>query len=122
MAVYWHSTVDGYFGRAPKERILEAVREGVSADAAKRIATMKEDAMAEAAAEMLTGKNWLPPLLRHAPLSASSHISGRDRRRAPGQSAPEKQAPRIGDHFWDRSGGELEACVAQSGRGSPRWR
>jgi hypothetical protein len=65
--VYRHPTVDGYFGRVPKERLLEAVREGVSADAAKRITTMKKGAMAEAAAEMPAGKNWLPPLLRNAP-------------------------------------------------------
>jgi hypothetical protein len=40
------------------------VHEGLSDDAAKNIATMKKGAMAEAAAERLAGKNWLPTLLR----------------------------------------------------------
>jgi hypothetical protein len=41
--------------------------EGASPDAVKRIGSMKKGAMAEAAAQLLEGKNWLPPLLRTAP-------------------------------------------------------
>jgi ParB family transcriptional regulator, chromosome partitioning protein len=66
MAAYWQPTAATYFGRISKERIIQAVREGVSEDAAKRIATMKKGAMVEAAAQLLAGNNWLPPLLRAA--------------------------------------------------------
>jgi ParB family chromosome partitioning protein len=56
--------VASYFGRVSKERILEAVREGVSPEAATNIATMKKQAMAEAAEQRLAGTGWLPQLLR----------------------------------------------------------
>jgi ParB family transcriptional regulator, chromosome partitioning protein len=67
MSGYWQPTVTSYLGHVSKERILEAVQEGVSPDAAKRIAGMKKAAMAEAAAQLLAGRNWLPPLLRVTP-------------------------------------------------------
>ena len=40
------------------------MREGVSGQAAENIARMKKPAMAEAAERALTGKGWLPALLR----------------------------------------------------------
>jgi ParB family transcriptional regulator, chromosome partitioning protein len=43
-----------------KERIVQAVRDGVSAQAAENIASMKKQAMAEAAEAALTGRGWLP--------------------------------------------------------------
>jgi ParB family chromosome partitioning protein len=58
-------TVASYFGRVSKERIIEAVREGVSVEAASNIAGMKKQAMAEAAAQRLAGTGWLPDLLRN---------------------------------------------------------
>jgi ParB family chromosome partitioning protein len=64
MAAYWQPTPASYLGRVPKERILEAVREGVSDDAARGIRTMKKQGMAEAAARLLAGKGWLPAQLR----------------------------------------------------------
>jgi ParB family chromosome partitioning protein len=64
MTATWTPTVPGYFGRVSKERIIEAVREGVSAEAADNIAGMKKQAMAEAAEQRLTGTGWLPELLR----------------------------------------------------------
>ena len=64
MTAYWSSTARNYFGRVSKARILEAVTEAVSADAANRMAGMKKQAMAEAAEELLAGTGWLPPLLR----------------------------------------------------------
>jgi ParB family chromosome partitioning protein len=71
MAATWTPTVASYFGRVSKERILEAIREGVSPEAATNIATMKKkQAMAEAAEQRLAGTGWLPQLLRtgsHAP-------------------------------------------------------
>jgi ParB family chromosome partitioning protein len=67
MTAYWQPTAAGYFGRVSKERIRQAVREGVSEQAAQKIAGMKKLAMAEAAEAALSGKGWLPVLLRHAP-------------------------------------------------------
>jgi ParB family transcriptional regulator, chromosome partitioning protein len=65
MTAYWQPTAASYFGRVSKERIVEAVREGVSAQAADNIARMKKQAMAEAAEAALAGKGWLPSLLRN---------------------------------------------------------
>jgi ParB family chromosome partitioning protein len=67
MAAYWQPTAAGYFGRVSKERIVQAVREAVSPQAAENIARMNKQAMAEAAEAALTGKGWLPALLRQAP-------------------------------------------------------
>jgi ParB family transcriptional regulator, chromosome partitioning protein len=64
MTAYWTPTVDSYFGRVTKSRILDAVREGVSPEAAERIAGMKKQAMAETAAQLVAGRGWLPDVLR----------------------------------------------------------
>jgi ParB family chromosome partitioning protein len=64
MASVWTPTAANYLGRVSKERILEAVREGVSKEAAENLATMKKHAMAEAAEQRLKDRRWLPPVLR----------------------------------------------------------
>ena len=64
MTATWTPTAANYFGRVSKERIVEAVREGVSVEAAANIAGMKKLAMAEAAERRLAGTGWLPELLR----------------------------------------------------------
>jgi len=66
MAVYWQPTAAGYFGRIAKQHILQAVREGVSPQAAENIAKLKKPAMAERAEKLLSGKGWLPELLCNA--------------------------------------------------------
>jgi ParB family chromosome partitioning protein len=63
MVAYWQPTASSYFGRVSKERIVQAVRESVSEQAAQNIARMKKQAMAEAAEAALAGKGWLPALL-----------------------------------------------------------
>ncbi len=60
----WTPTVDSYLGRVTKAHIVEAVTEGVSEDAARRIADMKKPDMAQAAEQLLTGTGWLPAALR----------------------------------------------------------
>jgi ParB family transcriptional regulator, chromosome partitioning protein len=67
MTAYWQPSAAGYFNRVSKDRIAEAVREGVSVQAAQNIASMKKPAMAEAAEAALKGKGWLPLILRQAP-------------------------------------------------------
>lgn len=64
MTASWTPTVRSYFGRVSKARILEAVREAVSNEAAERMLDMKKQPMAEAAEQLLVGTGWLPALLR----------------------------------------------------------
>jgi ParB family chromosome partitioning protein len=64
MRQVWTPTVDSYLGRVTKARIREAVAEGVSPEAADRIADLKKPEIAQAAEDALLGKGWLPPLLR----------------------------------------------------------
>jgi ParB family transcriptional regulator, chromosome partitioning protein len=66
MTGYWQPTAASYFGRVSKERIVQAVCEAVSAQAADNIASMKKQTMAEAAVAALAGKGWLPMILRQA--------------------------------------------------------
>jgi ParB family chromosome partitioning protein len=64
MTLFWTPTVRTYFGRVPKARILEAVREAVSDEAAEQIEGLKKQPMAEAAEQLVVGTGWLPVLLR----------------------------------------------------------
>jgi ParB family chromosome partitioning protein len=64
MTQYWQPTEAAYFGRVSKTVILDAVREAVSPEAADNLAGLKKAAMAQAAAQRLSGKGWLPALLR----------------------------------------------------------
>jgi ParB family chromosome partitioning protein len=64
MTGYWRLTVQTYLGRITKARILEAVREAVSDEAADRMAHMKKQGMAEAAEQLLAATGWLPALMR----------------------------------------------------------
>ena len=72
MTGYWRPTVRSYLGRVTKARILEAVCEGVSGEAAERMADMKKIDMAEAAEQLLAATDWLPSLLRTTKLQAQS--------------------------------------------------
>jgi ParB family chromosome partitioning protein len=64
MTGYWRPTVRSYLGRITKARILEAVQEAVSDEAADRMAQMKKQDMAEAAEQLLAAIGWLPALMR----------------------------------------------------------
>ena len=64
MADHWQPTKAGYFGRVSKAIALDAVREGVSAQAADNLADLKRDALAEAAEGRMAGSRWLPSVLR----------------------------------------------------------
>ncbi len=63
MTTHWSPTVRSYFGRVTKDGIISAVREAVGVEAAERIASMKKDAMAEAAEQLLAGTGWLPGVM-----------------------------------------------------------
>ena len=60
----WVPTVDTYFGRVTKARIMGAVREAKGEQAADRIAQLKKAEMAAEAEVLLTGSGWLPEPLR----------------------------------------------------------
>jgi len=64
MAGHWQPTAANYLGQVTKAVIVEAVREGVSEDAATQLADLKKPAMAEAAERLLADKGWLPQVLR----------------------------------------------------------
>lgn len=64
MTRWWKPTRELYLGRVSKDRILDAVREGVSEKDARDIAGLKKDAMVTLAERLLSGKGWLPEALR----------------------------------------------------------
>ena len=66
MSRYWRPTVQSYLGGVTKAGILEAVREGVSDEAAERLSGLKKVEMAAAAEQLLAATDWLPLLLRTA--------------------------------------------------------
>jgi len=66
VAVGWTPTIDNYFGRVTKARILTAVREAKGARAGDRIEHLKKAEMAEQAQTLLAGSGWLPEPLRTA--------------------------------------------------------
>lgn len=63
-AAGWRPTVDNYFGRVPKARILEAVREAKGEAAAQLIDHLKKTEMAKEAERLLADTGWLPEPLR----------------------------------------------------------
>lgn len=71
MTTTWAPTRDTYLGRVTKARIAEAVREGVSPEAAERLDGLKKTEMVEAAEQLLKSTGWLPPLLRTGSRSCS---------------------------------------------------
>lgn len=64
MRDWWTPTAQAYLGRLPKARILEVVREAVSAEVAASLAKMKKGALATVAEQRLFGTGWLPTVLR----------------------------------------------------------
>jgi len=74
MGKWWAANAGNYFGRVPKDRILEAVRDGVSPQAADNLRSLKKAAMADAAAERLAGTGWLPEILRTAKPAEAANL------------------------------------------------
>lgn len=64
VAVGWSPTVENYLGRVTKARILQAVCEAKSEQAAQLIGHLKKGEMAERAQELIAGSGWLPEPLR----------------------------------------------------------
>ena len=64
MADWWTPTVDSYLGSVSKAVIAQAVTEAGMPDDAKALAALKKAEAATKAQELLTGKAWLPAVLR----------------------------------------------------------
>jgi ParB family chromosome partitioning protein len=64
MADWWAPTRESYFSQVSKAQILEAVREGASVKDADGLAGLKKDPMSEHAERLVSGKRWLPKILR----------------------------------------------------------
>ena len=60
----WRPTVDNYFGRVTKPRILDAVREAKGEETAQLIDHLKKPDMAKEAERLLADSGWLPEPLR----------------------------------------------------------
>ena len=75
-AAGWSPTVENYFGRVTKARILLAVREAKGEQAAQHLEHLKKGEMAERAQELLNGSGWLPEPLRtlNRPLGTASRV------------------------------------------------
>lgn len=73
-AAGWSPTVENYFGRVTKARILQAVREAKGEQAAQHLDHLKKAEMAERAQELLDRSGWLPEPLRtpNRPLASAS--------------------------------------------------
>jgi ParB family chromosome partitioning protein len=76
VAAGWSPTVDNYFGRVPKVRILEAVREAKGEPSAQLIDHLKKPDMAKEAERLLAGTGWLPEPLRTPDESAVQKDAG----------------------------------------------
>jgi ParB family chromosome partitioning protein len=74
MADWWEPLGERYLNRVPKGQIVAAVSDAVSSEAAENLRSLKKDAMATKAGELLAGKRWLPEALRPAetPLAKSA--------------------------------------------------
>jgi ParB family chromosome partitioning protein len=64
VAAGWRPTVETYLGRVPKARILAAVREAVSDEAADRLVSLRKGEMATEAEALLAETGWLAEPLR----------------------------------------------------------
>ncbi|MBG0800433.1 DNA-binding protein [Methylocystis sp. H4A] len=64
MSAHWTPTVESYFGKVTKARILAAVREAKGEATAQMIDHLKKSDMAVEAQRLLQGTGWLPEPLR----------------------------------------------------------
>lgn len=71
----WTTTADNYLAKVTKARIVAAVREAKSDEAAESITGLKKDALAERAQQLIAGTGWLPEPLRTAPMNDESQGS-----------------------------------------------
>jgi ParB family chromosome partitioning protein len=76
MTAYWKPTAGRYLDRVTKAHVLAAVAEGLSGEAAGRLAGLRKPEMVAAAEPMLVQTPWLPALLRTVKLGLASDSTG----------------------------------------------
>lgn len=76
-AAGWTPTVDTFFGRVTKARIVQAVTEAKGERTAESIAHLKKPDMAARAAVLLEGSGWLPEPLRTPGRALPSQVEGK---------------------------------------------
>ncbi|MBS0422530.1 MAG: ParB N-terminal domain-containing protein [Proteobacteria bacterium] len=64
MREWWTATAANYFGRIPKERVINIVSKAVSPEAAGALRLLKKDNAAQLAEERMASIGWLPDVLR----------------------------------------------------------
>jgi ParB family chromosome partitioning protein len=64
MREWWTATAANYFGRIPKERVINIVSKAVSAEAASALRVLKKNSAAELAEKRMASTGWLPDVLR----------------------------------------------------------
>ena len=74
MSAHWTPTVESYFGKVTKARILAAVREAKGEATAQMIDHLKKSDMAIEAERLLQGMGWLPEPLRDASMAAADTV------------------------------------------------
>jgi len=70
MSAWWQPTSDRYLARVTKAAIRQAVREGVGEREADGLSGLKKPEMVAQAERMLSGRGWLPAVLRTAKAEA----------------------------------------------------
>ena len=93
MRDYWSPTAERYLGRVTKARVLAAVEEAVSPEAAGRLTGLKKDALVEAAQPSLVEARWLPKLLRTERPETVAMAADRSDDGAPARGASDADAP-----------------------------
>ncbi|OYX74255.1 MAG: chromosome partitioning protein ParB [Caulobacter sp. 32-67-35] len=97
MRDYWSPTAERYLGRVTKARVLAAVEEAVSPEAAGRLTGLKKDALVDAAQPSLVEARWLPRLLRTERSEAGAAEAARCDEGAPARGTPDADAPCEGE-------------------------
>ncbi|WP_372395347.1 ParB/RepB/Spo0J family partition protein (plasmid) [Azospirillum sp. HJ39] len=113
MAKWWAPTAETYLASVPKDAILDAVREGVSPEAADNLANMKKAALVAEAELRLAGSGWLPvplrPHLDQQEEAAEQHVAQDDGQSLNAAATDDHGADRQGDRHQDREPTDTEA-------------
>lgn len=75
MTQWWQPTARSYLRHVPKARILEAVKEGVTPEAAENLARLKKEPLAAEAEKRLAGTGWLPAILRSPAIAQADAVA-----------------------------------------------
>lgn len=109
VAAGWTATVDNYFGRVTKARILTAVEEAKGTEVAARITGLKKPEMAKEAERLLDGSGWLAEPLR-TPVLDTEQVEEPIEERAAIDGEPAVDATDAADH--DSADGEEPFAIA----------